>query len=393
MGAGGDNSTAQLRYRKDTNDSAIDDKAGTNGSDVLVINNTEKTSVVEKLFSSREEVTFAIPHFHKILGFSCLASFVYRFANMGYKDGNFGPTWGTLGFILMHLSLNLSSFNFFVPKKRIQNKDGGYRIWAEYRAHALVFSGRNLAFMFLIWVEQHTGQEYTFLDLPMVLATCAFADYGSWCQGKENQSNTVRDGKCTDPFENWFASESQMWLTGICLVGYRSYSFHLVTLAIIQFNAFLMTLRRKQVASSVVLMTIYGITLIVGFGAIALFDSFSTASSRRGVVGACFGSMACILRMGPLHLNKYVMWTILGLVWYAIKANMDKSYHYNSAFWMSTYCVLKCISSCLGYQKRMKAPPDARSDTTFKAVLVAHAGFYAYAFFRLYVAAYHDMPF
>ena len=390
VGGGGDNT---VRRRVVSENSTNEQQVDAADEHALLINNSAKKSVVDKLFSSKEETTFIIPHFHKILGFSCLASFLYRFSYIGHKDGNFGPHYGTLVFILMHLALNLSSFNFFVPKKRIQNKDGGYRIWAEYRAHGLVFSGRNLAFMFLIWLEQRNQREYSFMDLPLVLATCAAADFGTCWLGPEFHSDTVRDGKFTDPFMNWFASESQMWLTGICLVGYHSYSFHLVTLAIIQFNAFLMTLRRKQVASAVVLMSIYGITLVAGFGAIALFDSFSTASARRGVVGACFGTMGCILRMGPLHMNKYVMWTLLGLVWYAIKMNLDESYQYNSAFWMVAYCVLKTISSWLGFQKRMKAPPEERSDDTFKVVLLAHAGFYMYAFFRLYVAKYHDMPF
>jgi hypothetical protein len=106
-------------------------------------------TLLDKLFSSKEERSFLIPHIHKILGFSCLGSFVYRFAHVGANDGNFGPNFGTLCFLFHHWLLNASSFIFVIPQRRI--RDGGFRIWPEYRIHSLVFASRSLAFMFLMW--------------------------------------------------------------------------------------------------------------------------------------------------------------------------------------------------------------------------------------------------
>ena len=84
-------------------------------------------------------------HIHEVLGLACLSSFVYRFRYAGGEtDGNFGPYPGTLGFVVLHLSLNLSSFVFEIPQRRIST---GYRIWPEYRIHSLVFCARSLACM------------------------------------------------------------------------------------------------------------------------------------------------------------------------------------------------------------------------------------------------------
>lgn len=142
-------------------------------------------TIIDKLFT--REDTFNV---HKIFGFSCLASFIYRFSQAGIKDGGFGPHPGTVVFIVLHLCLNLSSFIFYIPQRRIKSGD---RIWPEYRIHSLAFAARSLACMLLLWCEQYFELGPLYLaNLLIVLGTCALADWGSSIQG-EHASSTIRD--------------------------------------------------------------------------------------------------------------------------------------------------------------------------------------------------------
>lgn len=340
----------------------------------------EKT-LLEKLVSSKEETNHL--HVHKILGISCLVSFIYRFCHLGRADGNFGRTWGTLGFVALHLSLNASAFIFAIPERRI--RDGGFRIWPEYRIHSLVFTSRSLAFILLLWYEQtmtfayryeRPSVQYYFMDLVVVLATCVAADLGSFVfQDKKHHSNTVRGATFTDPFEQYFASEMQLFLTAYCLVGYRRYTLHLVAVFVIQITSFLLTMRRKNVAPQSVLTACYTLLLVGGFCAM-IVDTYQSYST---LVGATFGSVAAILRLGPLHVNKYVLWLGLGLVVHYLRFYTSVRFH-NTPFWLYAFCITKLISSLVGVYQRSKAPKEQKSSMVGWLVFVTHGALYGYLF-------------
>lgn len=339
-------------------------------------------TAIQKLLTSKEEVH--ILHAHKILGFTALASFLYRFANIGERDGNFGPNIGTLVFIFHHLFLNVSSFVFKIPQRRI--RDGGYRIWPEFRIHSLVFASRGLAFMLLIWYEQTMRVEkpYYFMDLAIVVMTMLGADYGSWLQGVL-RSNTIRGTSYSDPYGTWWASEMQLGLTGLCLIGMRRYSVHLGAVMIVQCNSFLMTLRRKNVASHEVLTAIYGALLLAGL-LIAVVDGDYNDCL---LAGGTFGSIAVLLRMGPLHLNKYVLWTMLFCIICAVR-------HYTGAeikdnrFWAGAYIVTKACGTALGLKKRketmkMQPSPGGIQSLLVQAVLVSHVLLFSYIYYYNFI--------
>jgi hypothetical protein len=107
-------------------------------------------------------------HLHKALGFLCLAFFAWRFALLFDETSDLGfgiyPQW-TIPTILLHLCLNLSSFEFKIPERRITT---GYRIWPEYRLHSLVFLVRSLAIN-----HQTIGGIYLLYWQPCFAATCA----------------------------------------------------------------------------------------------------------------------------------------------------------------------------------------------------------------------------
>lgn len=63
-------------------------------------------------------------HVHKILGVTVLASYIWRLSMIGESDMGFATyPWLTLPTILLHLSLNLTSFIFKIPKRRISSGD------------------------------------------------------------------------------------------------------------------------------------------------------------------------------------------------------------------------------------------------------------------------------
>ena len=352
-------------------------------SPVLTNMNVKPKAAITKLFTSKEETH--IFHTHKILGFSALASFIYRFCHVGERDGNFGPSYGTLLFIFHHWLLSASSFVFKIPQRRI--RDGGFRIWPEYRIHSLVFASRSLACMMLVWFEQTTTPEHPWhiVDLLIVLGTMAAADYGSKSQG-EHKSNSIRGTSYGDPYGHWWASECQFSLTAACLIGMRRYSVHLGALMIIQCNSFLMTLRRKNVASHEVLTATYGVLLLIGLLVAVLDDDYNDCMLPAGT----YGNIAVIMRMGPLHLNKYALWTVLFLSLELIRTYSGAPV-LNNHFWVYAFVITKICATSLGLKKRKEKMEKGQGlPRMVQIVMASHVVLFAHIYYLNFVAEYDD---
>jgi hypothetical protein len=172
-------------------------------------------------------------HVHKTLGILVLISYIYRLSqctfgnDLGFADK---PNW-TIPTVLLHLALNLSSFEFQIPKQRIK---GGYRIWPEYRAHSLVFLFRSLAMMTLFWIEKEWNiPENHVWNLVIVVATMAAADYASILYGKDYQSGFARELDVPG-IVRYFFSMAQLHATSMCLLGQRRYTMQFLMVIIIQ---------------------------------------------------------------------------------------------------------------------------------------------------------------
>lgn len=80
--------------------------------------------VIEKLVTKEDPLLV-----HKTLGVLVLSSFAWRLSKTVSYESDMGfashPEW-TIPTFFLHLCLNLSSFEFHIPKQRI--KEGG-RIW------------------------------------------------------------------------------------------------------------------------------------------------------------------------------------------------------------------------------------------------------------------------
>jgi hypothetical protein len=270
-------------------------------------------------------------HVHKTLGILVLLSYVWRLAHVGESDLGFRshPQY-TIPTLLLHLSLNASSFIFKIPAKRIAS---GYRIWPEYRLHSLVFLCRSLSMMLLFYCEQYVWwqqqqqqhdnathnanllpTEYHVGNILILLGTMAAADISTYLQGPQYQSGFARELDVPAAVK-YFFSAAQIYATSMILTGHRRYTMQFLMVIIVQVNAFLMTIRRKNLASHALLTSIYG-AMIFGAGVVAWWEFQYRAGwpTFRGMV-LC-ANIALVLRTGPrvvpilriLQDNKYLLW-------------------------------------------------------------------------------------
>ena len=254
-------------------------------------------------------------HLHKSLGAMCLVSFLFRLTQIGQaSDMGFvtHPEW-TLPTIVLHLLLNLSAFQFHLPRRRITD---GYRIWPEYRLHSLVFLARSLAVIGLYYYEQkYQIQEPNYLwNFVIVVLAMMTADLSSQSQGSY-QSNSIRDLEIPAAVKFLF-SVAQFFGTGNVIFGMRRYTMHMLFVMIVQANAFLMTIRRKNLAPQRVLVALYGFSLILA--AVTCAYDYVVMGGKKGFYAvASLAHIAIVQRMAPwpgswirgLVSNKYVVWT------------------------------------------------------------------------------------
>jgi len=245
-------------------------------------------------------------HVHKLLGVSCLLHYGYRFTLCGEQDMGFDGSNVTLLCLGLHLSLSLSSLLFRIPLKRIKE---GSRIWPEYRLHSIVFASRSLAVMLLFWFErqQHNGlssKEYWFVNPIIVFGALLMADIASRSCG-ENRSSTIQELDAP-PSLRFFFSVMQFHATMGVLFGVRRFSTQFVYVWIIQFTAFLMTLRRKNLLPHGPLVKTYGIMLLFGL-VVSTYDLRMFGVWRTNNILA---NGAVLLRLG-LGCNKYLVWGLM----------------------------------------------------------------------------------
>lgn len=97
---------------------------------------------------------------HKLLGAFALLHFAARFAALLFGRapmGGFGPASEpqlALGSVLAHGALSASSLRFRVPRERKPSKP---MIWAEFRAHNILFGLRSVVCFAAAWRVAHAG--------------------------------------------------------------------------------------------------------------------------------------------------------------------------------------------------------------------------------------------
>lgn len=245
-------------------------------------------------------------HLHKTLGALCLVSYAVHFRQVGERDMGFDNSTNTPATIVLHLLLSLSSLLFRIPSQRITTT---FRQWPQFRLHNIIFVCRSLAIMTVMFLEEesHPRNWFYSANLILVLATCAAADVSShYCSAC---SDTIRDLDAP-AFARYYFSVSQFYATAVCLVGLRRYTLQFLMVSFTQLTAFLMTLQRKNLASPRALIGINAVILVMGFSV----GCFELVRARALCLVGTVANGAAVLRMGPLQMNKYLLWMGMGAI-------------------------------------------------------------------------------
>lgn len=197
----------------------------------------------------------------------------------------------------------------------------GSMIWPEYRLHSIIFALRSLVCMLIVWIEQRFSVgPFSIANVLVVLGTMKLASYSSSIcpSGTQLQagSGTIRELDAPLNMRTFF-SILQFHATMGCLYGLRRYSTQFMYVWIIQFTAFLLTLRRKNIAPHNFLTSLYGVMLIAGF-----FVSSYEISSNDGLQGFLIlnslANGAAFFRL-VMKVDKYVLWIGATLLLYAAR--------------------------------------------------------------------------
>jgi hypothetical protein len=266
-------------------------------------------------------------HIHKTLGLAALVSFAFRLMYIGDKMGFVRYPSLTIPTVLLHAALQMSSFEFHLPKRRISY---GGRLWPQARMHSAIFVGRSLLTMLLYWIEDIYQLEPKYMaNYVIIVCSMALADVGTWSVGA-NKSNTIRDLKAPLAFK-YFFSVAQFYATARLLFGARTLSVPFTSVILIQIGAFMATLRRKNLVQHDENVVGYvGALLFVSM--VSTIDHYNIGGGMASTVaprGAIFliGNTAAYWRMivpsvlrprlsrvTPIICNKYFIWSVMALL-------------------------------------------------------------------------------
>jgi len=201
---------------------------------------------------------------HKILGFSALAHFLYRYA-VHWKTGQmrFSHSYYDLIYIAGHLTLSLTSFLFPVSPNRNFNHQ---IIWKELQLHNISFTARSCAIFAynLVYPEQNLWHRFFIVMMFHYVADLITKYY--------HAGNTMRDMAMDNRFlPQWtktyfdrFYAFSQFGATAVLIIPNGctpEYAF--MSMFAIQLSTFLMTLRLKGIINNDMWHIVYTICLLM----------------------------------------------------------------------------------------------------------------------------------
>ena len=254
--------------------------------------------MLEKL-NTREEKCYT----HKILGFLCLCSFVYRYVYVFSKTHTLGfvGSWFDFFYICVHLCLSCTSLFFHVMKSR--KLKFPMIMWEEYRLHAIVFTCRCVFVFFLGFIKNYTVWSRLFFYV-VVMAHHIAADTVSSLYGKEGVTAVrvaySKKGELRYPYLKSFYSFYQ--IAALCshlIPDENIMDFGYNALIAIQSSAFLMTLCRKNIITFQTHAVVYSLCVTIS----SFYIFFKKESFY--FTGCVF--LLFILRT-RMNVNKYFLW-------------------------------------------------------------------------------------
>lgn len=257
-------------------------------------------------------------HVHKLLGVCCLIHYAYRWCMwLRYRDMLFGDDKTVSAVLLMmHLLLNLSSFLFPIPKRKVSSR---VVIWEETRWHSLIFASRSILIAWiLLYSSNYSTCVYAARSLIIVL-TMLCADRATSHYKKQSiiqETDTVmrklpypQEGMLSRSVSSikYFYSTSQIGATLICLFS-RNVDRVFTVLFPIQISMFLSTLNKKGIISVSAWHLFYTLSLLMV--ALSADDLRRSSYSFNIITGIIFYAFAVISRF-YYHLDKYIMWAAI----------------------------------------------------------------------------------
>jgi hypothetical protein len=171
--------------------------------------------------------------------------------------------------------------------------------------------------MGVVWAERHyTAHVHISVNVGLVFATLMAATKisNSFPSGASSHSTggTIRDLEAPAWLKTFF-SNMQFHLTAICLVGVSRFSLNFMSVWIIQFTAFLMTLRRKNLAPHHFIVALYAAMLFTGF----CVTTFDLVHEDCFFLCHILGNCGFLLRIGA-RWSKYSVWAVVCVVFLAL---------------------------------------------------------------------------
>lgn len=182
--------------------------------------------------------------------------------------------------------------------------------------------------MFLVYYEQqyHVPPNYDW-NLVIVLLTLFIIDLSSWSCGKSTSGGTIRDLP-DPPALKTFYSVLQFAGTASVLYGSRHYALYFYTSFVVDFNPFLMTLRRKNLISREVNTVLYSLMLLGGYPVMLINQEYT---AKGHMLRDLIMLTGILLRLGPrlpviqiLQNNRYLLWLSIGLMVRQIRPLFDE---------------------------------------------------------------------
>jgi NAD(P)H-flavin reductase len=258
-------------------------------------------------------------HLHKIFGCVSLLNYFYLLFDFFYSGATAEMTLrtvdtGFIGLTWVHSVLSLSALQFLIPRTRTGIIP---MIWQEFRAHSIVFAVRSFVLINLLYFiakkcdgDVGAGAITGCVRLGVVLLAMKLADLSTeYLRENKKETTTATMPYWSDCPANmqsaikYFYTHSQFMATFVCLFGDIPYI--LAVAFPIQFASFMMTLVRKNIISSFWYHMLYGGSLL----AVYLINAADITLYPVILVGI----LLVYLRV-HLKLNKYVLWTIVGIV-------------------------------------------------------------------------------
>ena len=280
-----------------------------------------------KLFTHHDKY-----HIHKTLGIISIIHFFYRFVIL-FLNKNIENHTIINYLYIVHLLLNLSSFNFILPKRRIFSRP---LIWEEFRIHNAIFATRNILPSIFPVITTCSGLHKTlYVWFWMFIAdkasqitkqsgiTMRMIPYPS-----KTSLNDINNQK------NFYVS-CQFHATILSITDHR-YSF--LCVFAIEIAAFAMTLCRKGFLSVIGWHRVYFLSLY------SMYIILSITQLNNKILLACLSSIIAKEIRLRTKINKYIIWAIIIMTNDIIPPiNITKSFIYFGAvinLYQCKWCLL-----------------------------------------------------